>query len=310
MSSLALEVRGITKRFGKTKAVDNVSFSVEPGEVCGFLGPNGAGKTTTMRIISTLDLPDRGDVFVDGVSVIERAREVRRRIGFMPDSYGAYSATTVTDYLDFFARAHGLRGKERSSTIAGVMDFTALHSMQDKHIDALSKGMKQRLCLAKTLLHDPKLLILDEPAAGLDPRARVELRELVLALADTGKAVLLSSHILTELDELCDSVVVIEAGSLQATGRVDQMVSEARAEMVLRVLGDQEQALRAVAEMPHVSDAKLVKGAIAFGFTAGEEQRAQLLVALIEQGLKPVDFSARTTNLEDVFLSVTKGAVQ
>ena len=310
MSAIALEVRGITKVFGKTKAVDNVSFSVEAGEVCGFLGPNGAGKTTTMRIISTLDLPDRGDVFVDGISAIDRARDVRGRIGFMPDSYGASSATTVTDYLDFFARAHGLRGKERASTMASVMDFTALHSMKEKHIDSLSKGMKQRLCLAKTLLHDPKLLILDEPAAGLDPRARVELRELVLALAETGKAVLLSSHILTELDELCDSVVVIEAGSLQATGRVDQMVSEARAEMVLRVLGDPKQALLAVAEMPHVSDAKLIKGAIAFGFSAGDEQRASLLVALIEQGLQPVDFSARTTNLEDVFLSVTKGAVQ
>ncbi len=308
----ALEIRGITKQFGTTKAVDRVSFSVQPGEICGFIGPNGAGKTTTMRIVSTLELPDEGDVFVDGVSVLTSAREVRSKLGFMPDAYGAYGATTVAEYLDFFARAHGLRGNARKQTIGSVMDFTALHPLAHKHIDAHSKGMKQRLCLAKTLLHDPKLLILDEPAAGLDPRARVELRELVSALSDTGKAVLLSSHILTELAEVCDSVAVIEAGQLQAKGRVDEMMRETRAqaEVACHVLGDGQAALRAIAEMPHVQNARLDQDTVVFSFGGGDSERASLLAELVRREIRVVDFAARATNLEDVFLSVTKGTIQ
>lgn len=308
----ALEINDITKQFGVTKAVDRVSFSLEPGEICGFIGPNGAGKTTTMRIVSTLELPDSGDVYVDGVSVLASAREVRAKIGFMPDAYGAYGATTVKEYLDFFARAHGLVGKARFQTIASVMDFTALHPLGGKNISSLSKGMKQRLCLAKTLLHDPKLLILDEPAAGLDPRARVELRDLVSALSNTGKAVLLSSHILTELAEVCDTVAVIEAGKLQAKGRVDEMMREVSedAEVICRVLSDPEDALRTIAEMPHVSHARLDQGAVHFGFAGGDAERAYLLAELMRRNLRVVDFAARTINLEDVFLSVTKGTLQ
>ena len=308
----ALEIRNITKAFGGTKAVDDVSFSLEAGEICGFIGPNGAGKTTTMRIVSTLELPDSGDVFVDGASVLESAREVRAKLGFMPDSYGAYSGTTVMEYLDFFARAHGLRGRARTRTIESVVDFTALEPLATKHIDALSKGMKQRLCLAKTLLHDPKLLILDEPAAGLDPRARVELRELARALGDSGKAVLLSSHILTELAEVCDSVAVIEAGKLQAKGRVEEMMRDTRAQadVVCRVLGDVEAAMRTLAELPHVSGLRIDQESIIFSFGGDDKERARLLVELVQRGVEVVDFAARDANLEDVFLSVTKGTLQ
>jgi len=197
----ALSVRGLTRRFDSLTAVDEVSFDVESGEILGFIGPNGAGKTTTMRICATLDLPDEGDVLVDGVSVISHAREARHRLGFMPDSYGAYVHTTVNEYLDFFARSYGLRGRERTRMLDHVRDFTGLRPLEEKLITSLSKGMKQRLCLAKTLLHDPAILILDEPAAGLDPHARVELRELVRALAELGKAVMISSHILSELSQ-------------------------------------------------------------------------------------------------------------
>ena len=310
--SVVLDVKGITKSFGSMKAVDDVSFTVERGEICGFIGPNGAGKTTTMRIASTLELPETGDVLIDGVSVLEDARSVRRRLGFMPDSYGAYGATTVLEYLDFFARAQGLRGKDRKRTIEGVVDFTALHPLISKNIDALSKGMKQRLCLAKTLLHDPALLILDEPAAGLDPRARVELRELVTALAETGKAVLISSHILTELSEVCHTVAVIEAGVLQAKGRVDAMMRGTRNEVpvAVRALGDLGDVRRALAESRGVSDPRIEGDSVVFRFEGSDEDRAGLLAELVRRGLQPIDFAARTNNLEDVFMSVTQGIVQ
>lgn len=310
--SAALEIQGITKRFGNMKAVDSVSFSVEKGEICGFIGPNGAGKTTTMRIVATLELPDTGEVLIDGVSAIQDARAVRGSIGFMPDAYGAYGATTVIEYLDFFARAHGLRGKDRKRTMMSVIDFTALQPLVHKDIDALSKGMKQRLCLAKTLLHDPSLLILDEPAAGLDPRARVELRELVTALADTGKAVLLSSHILTELSEVCDTVAVIEAGKLMAKDSVHEMTRArgASIQVALRVLGDVESARLAVAESRGTDAVRLEGDAVVFAYSGDDTARAELLADLMRRGLRPVDFAARSTNLEDVFMSVTKGTLQ
>jgi ABC-2 type transport system ATP-binding protein len=307
-----LDVRGITKRFGALTAVREVAFAVAPGEICGFIGPNGAGKTTTMRICATLDLPDEGDVLVDGVSVLEEPRLARERIGFMPDSYGAYANTTVLDYLDFFARAYGLRGAQRADTIERVVAFTSLGEMLEKHVDALSKGMKQRLCLAKTLLHDPPVLILDEPAAGLDPRARVELRELVRALAGMGKAVLISSHILTELAEMCSAVAVIERGKLRGVGTVGDVTRAIvpRARLFLRALSGPEAAERALLERPGVLDVRRERDGVAFELEGGAEAQAELLAALVAAGLRPSERAARETNLEDVFLSLTEGHVQ
>jgi ABC-2 type transport system ATP-binding protein len=307
-----LDVRGITKRFGALTAVREVAFAVAPGEICGFIGPNGAGKTTTMRICATLDLPDEGDVLVDGVSVLEEPRLARERIGFMPDSYGAYANTTVLDYLDFFARAYGLRGAQRADTIERVVAFTSLGEMLEKHVDALSKGMKQRLCLAKTLLHDPPVLILDEPAAGLDPRARVELRELVRALAGMGKAVLISSHILTELAEMCSAVAVIERGKLRGVGTVGDVTRAIvpRARLFLRALAGPDAVARALLERPGVLDVRRERDGVAFELEGGAEAQAELIAALVAAGLRPSELAARETNLEDVFLSLTEGHVQ
>ena len=310
MTSLA--VRGITKRFGDLTAVDDVAFEVRGGEICGFIGPNGAGKTTTMRICATLELPDRGDVLIDGLSVLEEPRLARRRIGFMPDSYGAYANTTVLEYLDFFARAYHIRGPQKKQTIERVVAFTTLDSMLEKEIASLSKGMKQRLCLAKTLLHDPAVLILDEPAAGLDPRARVELRELVRALADMGKAILLSSHILSELAEMCSSVVVIERGKLRGVGTVGEVMKSVtpRTRFFLRALAGAEAAERALLERPHVLDVRRERDGVAFEFEGGPEEQAELLAALVTAGLRPTELSPRETDLEDVFLSLTEGKLQ
>jgi ABC-2 type transport system ATP-binding protein len=308
----SLDVRAITKRFGPLTAVDAVAFQVLPGAICGFIGPNGAGKTTTMRICATLELPDEGDVLVDGVSVLEEPRLARRRIGFMPDAYGAYPNTTVLEYLDFFARAYQLAGARRHETIERVVAFTSLGELLGKEIDSLSKGMKQRLCLAKTLLHDPAVLILDEPAAGLDPRARVELRELVRALAELGKSILISSHILTELSEMCSTVVVIERGQVRGAGNVGEVVRAAtqRARFFLRALAGAEAAERVLLERPLVSAVRRERDGVGFELEGGLEAQAELLAALVAAGLRPTEFAPREGDLEDAFLSLTEGKLQ
>jgi len=317
--SAVLEIAGVTKRFGSLTAVDDVSFTVEPGQICGFIGPNGAGKTTTMRIVATLDLPDEGDVRVLGRSVCEDPREVRKHLGFMPDSYGSYTNVSVRDYLDFFARAYGLRGQARARTLDHVSDFTGLTPLIGKQMSVLSKGMRQRLCLAKTLLHDPTLLILDEPAAGLDPRARIELRELIKALADMQKAVLVSSHILSELAEVCSHVAVIEAGRLRATGTVSAMherLAQANAgarvvrRVFVRTLARLDEAQRVLAEQPFVEEVSRERDGLVFGFTGAEADLAGLLAELVQRDLQPIEFMGRSANLEDVFLSLTEGQLQ
>lgn len=308
----SMRVLDITKRFGEFTAVDRVSFEVEPGQVCGFIGPNGAGKTTTMRIAATLDLPDTGDVEVCGYSVLADPRAVRSHLGFMPDAYGVYPDTTVWEYLDFFARAYGLRGKERLNALAKVTDFTGLAPLTNKMMDGLSKGMRQRLCLAKTLLHDPGFLILDEPAAGLDPRARVELRELVRALADMGKGVLISSHILSELSSLVDSIAVIEGGRIQGAGTVAEILRKLRPHLgiFVRCLADAEVVERVLLEQPGVSAVKPREGGVAFDFIGEKEALADLLGALVARGLGPIEFAPIGADLEDVFLSLTEGILQ
>jgi len=308
----ALEVRNLVRRFGSFKAVDDVSFRVERGQICGFIGPNGAGKTTTMRIAATLDLPDSGDVFLEGRSVLEAPRAARQRLGFMPDSFGAYTYVTVLEYLDFFARAYGL-GRERTKTIERLVEFTSLGSLLGKATTALSKGMKQRLCLAKTMLSDPDVLILDEPAAGLDPRARIELRELVKALADMDKAVLISSHILSELGETCDSVLIIEEGRVKAHGTVAEITRTLRSEelhVFARALSGPEVLEKALLESPGVTTVRIERDGAVFSFAGDEVQLAQLIEALVGRGLRLIEITPEGIDLEDVFLSLTEGRVQ
>ncbi|MAW61957.1 MAG: multidrug ABC transporter ATP-binding protein [Planctomycetes bacterium] len=307
-----LEVRGLSRRFGKFTAVHDLSFRVSPGEIWGFIGPNGAGKTTTMRICATLDLPSQGDVLVDGLSVLADPGHARAKIGFMPDALGTYADTTIEEYLDFYARAAGLRGAEREQRIQSVAEFTELGHLMDRMMNSLSKGMSQRLCLAKTLLHDPKLLILDEPASGLDPRARVEFRELIRALADQGKAVLISSHILSELSETCDGVVVIEGGRLVREGHVATLASDlSQHEMLyLRCLADPDQVEIALAEQAGVLQTRADGDNFIVEFAGDEEQIAALLAALVERGLRPVEFRWHRIDLEELFLSFTEGRLQ
>ena len=220
------EVRNLSRIFGKTKAVDNISFSFEDGNIFGFIGPNGAGKTTTIRIMATLDMATSGDVFYDGVSATLYPEAVRRVVGYMPDSLPGYKDIQVWEYLDFFARSFGLKGAERTRALNDIVEFTNLGDLRNKFLFALSKGMKQRVSLARSLIHNPKVLIMDEPAAGLDPRARLELRTLLKILAEQKKAIFLSSHILSELQDICDGAVIIEQGKLLSAGTLNDLLAQ------------------------------------------------------------------------------------
>lgn len=309
---MKVQVRNLTKTFGKTKAVDNISFSFDSGHIFGFVGPNGAGKTTTMRIIATLDDPDSGDVYLDGVSVREQPEIARRLVGYVPDTLPAHSDITVHEYLDFYARAYGLRGQHRKEAVEAIEEFTNVTGILDKHLKALSKGMKQRVTLGRALVHDPDILVLDEPAAGLDPRARIELRELLTVLAEQKKAVLISSHILTELTEICNGVVIIEKGEVLETGTIEAVLkkSSPRRAISMRVLDKQRELLKELLQSPHVAHATESGRDVLLELEGEEESSADLLANLIGKGFKVVEFKQSKTNLEDIFMNVTKGGVQ
>ena len=286
----------------------------------GFIGPNGAGTTTAMRILATLDLPTAGDAFICGYSVIDDPDKVRRILGFMPDSFGKYSNMNVVEYLDFFARAYGFKGDKRRDAVERVLVFTELRKLAEKPIDTLSKGMSQRLGLGRTLIHDPQVLILDEPAAGLDPRARVELRELIYVLArDLRKTVLISSHILTELGEICDSAAIIEAGCILASGTIQEIQQKQRetrgkstsTTMAVRVLRNIQGLEKWLLEQPSVSQVSPgVADKLAFEFEADDTARMQLLKNMLAQGFEVVEFHGKTESLEDAFMAITKGITQ
>lgn len=307
-----VELRRLHRVFDQTHAVNDVSFEVEAGQVFGYIGPNGAGKTTSMRILATLDEPTAGDALVDGFSVVDDPERVRRRLGFMPDYFGTYQNVNVREYLDFFARAYGLRGQERKQALGYVMDFTDLDVLADKPIDSLSKGMKQRLCLGRTMIHDPSVMVLDEPAAGLDPRARIELREMIGRLADAGKAVLISSHILTELAEICDRVAIIEQGRLLAVGSVAEISARVNMDTTvrLRVVRDAEQLAKWLGKRGDVERVAVDDRWVSFQHAGDDDAQAQILREIVDADFRVIEFGVQTKTLEDVFLEVTKGRVQ
>lgn len=308
---MRLEVRDLRRHFGDVKAVDGLSFQLRSGQIFGFVGPNGAGKTTTMRILATLDQPTSGDALLDGRSVVDYPEEARRLVGFMPDGLPTHSDMTVFDYLDFFARCYDLQGARRHRVLGDVMAFTRLDGLPEKAIHTLSKGMKQRLSLARALIHDPRLLILDEPAAGLDPRARVELRELLLALADQGKAILISSHILTELSEICHGAVIIEHGQLVQAGDIGQLRTGRQQQQTLRLraLGEVEALHQALLLRPEVGSVRRVGQEVEVDLRGQDEAAATLLASLVQDGLQLVEFRRLEGGLEEVFMQVTQGDV-
>jgi ABC-2 type transport system ATP-binding protein len=304
-----IEVRRLSKRYNGVPAVDELTFTVEKGDVFGFIGPNGAGKTTTMRILATLLDPSDGEAFVDGVSVIDEPERVRLLVGYMPDYYGVYEGIRVWEYLDFFAASYGFRRRDRHQILADVMALTDLIPLKDKLVATLSKGMKQRLCLAKTLIHNPKVLILDEPASGLDPRARIELRVLIKELAGMGKTILISSHILTELSDLCNAVGVIERGRLLSSGKIQEIQRQMQPVQVVtfQFHDHADQALAALQSHPHVLAARLEGSCVVVDFDQAPQQIYELVKLVVQRDLPLIGLREEKRNLEDLFMRITKG---
>jgi ABC-2 type transport system ATP-binding protein len=312
MSAPLLQIDGLVRHFESVRAVDNVSFDVARGTVLGFIGPNGAGKTTTMRILATLETPNEGDARVDGFSVVDQPEDVRRLTGFMPDYAGVYAHTTIFEYLDFFARAHGLEGERRRSAVDTIIEFMGIGDLRERHVETLSKGLKQRVALGRALVHNPSLLILDEPAANLDPRARIEFRTLIRELAADGKTIVLSSHILTELSEMCDSVAVIERGKILATGTVDDILGRMRQRRVLavRLARARDDFERFLLEQPGILNIHEAGGRIQFELDGGDDDQVALVSRIVGAGFPVLEISTHAADLEDLFIEITGGRVQ
>jgi ABC-2 type transport system ATP-binding protein len=302
---------GLVKRYDGTLAVAGVDLSVQSGEIFGLVGPNGAGKTTTLRILATLLEPSAGTAEIAGMSVTRNPDQVRRVLGFMPDAFGVYDDMKVWEYLDFFARCYGIAPAARRRVIGDLLELVDLADKRNEYVATLSRGMQQRLCLAHALVHDPQVLLLDEPASGLDPRARVELRELLRELRSMGKTILISSHILPELEELCTSVAIVDRGQVLAQGRVAEIEKRLRFGAVLRVrLLLEGEALEAArdhfAADPDVASAVLLEdGTIELGFRGDDEASARLLATSVTAGLPIVSFARAASDLEELFLQVT-----
>jgi ABC-2 type transport system ATP-binding protein len=314
-----IETRHLTKQYGKLTALSDVNLTVEEDAVFGFIGPNGAGKTTTMRILTTLLRPTSGEAFVAGASVARDPRAVRRVIGYMPDFFGVYDDMKVWEYLDFFAACYDIPESKRHGLVDDLLNLVDLQHRRDDFVDKLSRGMKQRLCLARTLAHDPQVLILDEPASGLDPRARIEIRELLRELRRMGKTIFFSSHILSEVAEICTHIGVIEAGKLVTAGSLEDIRQRLIPHRVLKidVLDRAEDARALLVALPGVVEVRAGTGEetapgrhqLAVDFSGDDVQLSALPTALGAQGIPVVGFSEDKADLEDVFMRITQGIV-
>jgi ABC-2 type transport system ATP-binding protein len=310
-SAPILETQALSKTYGTHTALDRLDLTVHRGEVFGYIGPNGAGKTTTFRILAGLLDPTSGKAMVAGKDVTGDKDLIKQVVGYLPDNFGVYPTLRVWEYLDFFAAAYRIGKKERKGRIDKCLTIANAMEFRDKAMGALSRGMKQRVGIAKTLLHDPQVIILDEPAATIDPRARVQMRQLLRELADLGKAVLVSSHILPELADVCDTVGILSAGKMVAAGPVQEILRNVRQRrlMEVAVLGDKEQARIALSAAP--GEWKAVaegdeNGTMRYEVQADEKQLADALTLLLKSGIKVVSYAEVPADLEDVFMSLTK----
>ena len=306
-----IEIFEFGKDYGEFTAVQSLSLKIEAGEMFGFIGPNGAGKSTTIRYLATLLKASRGDATVNGFSVNRDPMAVRRSIGYMPDDFGVYDGMKVWEFLDFFAVAYKIGRSQRKQIIMDVLELLDLAHKRDDFVNGLSRGMKQRLCLAKTLVHDPPVLILDEPTSGLDPRARIEVKALLKELRRMGKTVLISSHILSELADCCSSIGIIERGQLLMSGPIDSVYRQIRKNRTvdIRFNNHVEAGISILRSRPELRDIEVNGSRVVCEMEATDEQLAELMKQLIEGGISLHSFNDKEPTLEDVFMLVTKGLV-
>ena len=306
-----IEIKGLTKYYGNLAALMNLTLTIESGDIFGFIGPNGAGKTTTMRILATLLTPTSGKASIHGHDVTRQGKHVRRLVGYMPDFMGVYDDLKVFEYLEFFAAAFGIERKKRKAVVEGVLELTDLKVKESATVDSLSRGMQQRLQLARVLVHDPKVLILDEPASGLDPRARIEIRELLRELKNMGKTIMISSHILSELEELCDHVGIIERGKLVFSGTLGEIRDQLGVHGKLRVEihGDSDRAVELLAALPNVEAVQGFDDHISVGFRDGDHTPGLVARTLVQADIDVLALIPQQIKLDDAFLQLTKGMV-
>jgi ABC-2 type transport system ATP-binding protein len=302
-----IAVEELTKTYGARTALDSVSFEVPAREIFGFVGPNGAGKTTTLRILAALLEPTRGKATIDGADVTHQPAKVHEKIGYMPDFFGVYDRLTVGEYLDFYAACYRQPKQRRKRIVEDLLALVGLSERRDQPVDTLSRGLKQRACLARALVHDPVVLLLDEPASGLDPRARVEMREILKELQGMGKTIVISSHILPELTELCSMIGIIDHGRMQATGSVAEVIAKLTTGRRVRIslLGALDPAIQVLRELPSIRHQETANGAIEAEYDGDESTAADILKALTGAGIRVTGFSQLDGGLEDAFLKAT-----
>jgi len=310
-----VEIHELTKRFGEFTALDNLSISLDRGQILGFIGPNGAGKTTAIKILVGVMRPTSGSARIAGADCVRDARRIKHLVGYMPDVFGSYDNMRVREYLDFFGAAFGIPRRDRTKRIAEVLDTTGSNYMQDRYVESLSHGMKQRVGVARTMLHNPEVLILDEPANGLDPQARIEMRELLLRLADMGKTLIVTSHILPELARICNRVAIITQGKLRAFGTLDDIMRELRQQRTFEVqvanarqVADVGGVLRSTLDAPEQSTVveATTEGLVRFETRRSDAELAAILARLVEARVAIAQFREVPKDLEDAFLSVTR----
>jgi len=303
-----LKIENLCKNYGSFQAVNNLTLHIPKGEIFGFVGPNGAGKTTTMKIVCGLLNPTSGKVFIDGIDVSNNIRTLKSRIGYMPDFFGVYDDLKVMEYLEFYASIYNIKGKESIKICNDLLELVDLTDKKNIYVDSLSRGMKQRLCLARSLVHNPDLLVLDEPASGMDPRARVEMKEILRTLKGMGKTILVSSHILPELAELCTIIGIIDKGKVLMSGTVDEIVQKVYHSQTIRVkvLDKAEDTIRILKEYPDIVEVNPVgNNIIEAAFKGDDIFMSDILRRLVQSDIKVVAFNALDGNLEDIFMKVT-----
>lgn len=306
-----ISLSSVTRYFGKLKALDNIDMTIEEGDIYGFIGPNGAGKSTTLKILAGILQPSSGSITINGYDVTKDRREVVKIVGYMPDVYGMYEDMTVEEYLRFFCHANFIGKKKVGGIVDEVLELTDLTIKRDSKIEELSRGMRQRVCLSRALLHDPKILLLDEPASGLDPKLRIEFRELIKALSEMGKTIFISSHILTELSPICNKVGIIEKGKLLASGLVEDIKNNLKPKKMVnvRLLEKSADVYQLLDLHETVTDIMVEDHLIRFGYSGNDTELHGILADMINGGVKVVSLFEDKIDLEDIFMEITKGEV-